>query len=206
MEKRIEVCRMRAGDLKTEFGNPRKISKNKLAELEESIKTYGDFGIFLIDEHDNVIAGNQRLKAVLNLYGPDAELDCKRLIGYTKEELRSINVKDNVHAGTWDLEMLADWSIKAPAHDGIVEAKTKPPEERRINEMELVPFEKYDYVLLVCKSSLDYDELIEKLGIRGKVCKITSKRTIRARAIWYHEFRKKLWGQKEEKTEEGSEA
>ena len=61
MEKRIESCRMKAGDLKTEFGNPRKIAKNKLIELEESIAAYGDFGIFLIDEDNNVIAGNQRL-------------------------------------------------------------------------------------------------------------------------------------------------
>ena len=75
MAKKIESCQMKAGDLKTEFGNPRKIAKNKLAELEESLSTYGDFGIFLIDEENNVIAGNQRLKAVLNLYGPDFEID-----------------------------------------------------------------------------------------------------------------------------------
>ena len=57
-------------------------------------------------------------------------------------------------------------------------------------------------MMFVCKSSLDYDELFEKLGIRGKVCKVTNKRTIKARAIWYHEFRNKLWGKKEEKKEE----
>ena len=202
MKKRIESCRMKAGDLKTEFGNPRKIAKNKLAELEESLSTYGDFGIFLIDEENNVIAGNQRLKAVLNLYGPDFEIDCKQLIGYSRQELREINVKDNTHAGTWDLDVLADWSTGAPSFGGIVDAKTKPVENRRLNEMELLPFEKYDYVMLVCKSTLDYDELIEKLGIRGRVCKVTNKRTIKARAIWYHEFRNKLWGKKEEKQEE----
>ena len=175
MKKRIESCRMKAGDLKTEFGNPRKIAKNKLAELEESLSTYGDFGIFLIDEENNVIAGNQRLKAVLNLYGPDFEIDCKQLIGYSRQELREINVKDNTHAGTWDLDVLADWSTGAPSFGGIVDAKTKPVENRRLNEMELLPFEKYDYVMLVCKSTLDYDELIEKLGIRGRVCKVTNK-------------------------------
>ena len=202
MAKKIESCQMKAGDLKTEFGNPRKIAKNKLAELEESLSTYGDFGIFLIDEENNVIAGNQRLKAVLNLYGPDFEIDCKRLIGYSRQELREINVKDNTHAGTWDLDMLADWSTGAPSFGGMVDAKTKPVENRRLMEMELLPFEKYDYVMFVCKSSLDYDELIEKLGIRGRVCKVTNKRTIKARAIWYHEFRNKLWGKKEEKQEE----
>ena len=94
-EKRIELCRMRAGDLKTGFGNPRKISKKKLEELTASFEKLGDFGVFLIDEENNVIGGNQRLKVVLHLYGPNKELDCKRLIGYTEAELRSINIRDN---------------------------------------------------------------------------------------------------------------
>lgn len=119
MEKRIELCQMRAGDIKTGFGNPRKISKKKMEELEFSMETYGDFGIYLLDEQDNVIAGNQRLKVVLKKFGPDTQLDCKRLIGYTKAELRAINIKDNTHAGDWDLDMLADWTAgpeRRPRH------------------------------------------------------------------------------------------
>ena len=50
--KHIELCRMRAGDLKTGFGNPRKISRAKLEELEQSLEMLGDFGIYLIDEED----------------------------------------------------------------------------------------------------------------------------------------------------------
>lgn len=192
--KSIEMCRMKVGDIKTDFGNPRKIRKPKMEELKESYQRLGDFGIFLIDEENNVIAGNQRLKVALELYGPGYEVECKRLIGYTKQELREINVKDNTHSGTWDLDLLADWSVSGPSFDGIIDAATKDAEDRRIREMELLPFEKYDYVLVVCRSPLDYDELIDKLGIRGKVCKITNKRTIRARAIWYNEFRNKLWG------------
>ena len=58
--KSIEMVTMRVGDLKTDFGNPRKITKKKRDELRESLATFGDFGIFLIDEKDNIIAGNQR--------------------------------------------------------------------------------------------------------------------------------------------------
>lgn len=56
MEKGIELCKKKAGEIKNGygFGNPRKISKKKL------------------------------------------------------EELRSINIRDNTHAGEWDLELLAD--------------------------------------------------------------------------------------------------
>ena len=60
-EKRVEICRMRAGDIKTGFGNPRKITRAKLEELEQSFELLGDFGIYLIDEEDNIIAGNQRV-------------------------------------------------------------------------------------------------------------------------------------------------
>ena len=92
-EKRIETLTMKVKDIKTGFGNPRKIGKKEAEELEESLEKYGDFGLFLIDEHDNVIAGNQRL-SILQRKDGDIEVLCKRLIGYTKSELRAINIKD----------------------------------------------------------------------------------------------------------------
>lgn len=53
MEERKERCirceKMRVGDLKHGFGNPRKITKKKAEELERSLEMFGDFGIFLID-------------------------------------------------------------------------------------------------------------------------------------------------------------
>lgn len=183
MEKRQVLCKMKAGDVKTGFGNPRKISKKKLEELEESFQSFGDFGIFLIDEEDNVIAGNQRLKVVLKLFGEDAEIDCKRLIGYTKAELRAINIKDNVHAGEWDLSELADWTADLNVNLGIEEVEL-PPEEREIPEMELIHYEKYDYVMICCRSVLDYNDLVRKLGIEGKKVSIATRK-INARAIWY---------------------
>ncbi len=64
-EKKIGLCQIKAGDIKTGFGNPRKIGKKKLEELAKSFDMFGDFGIYLIDKYDNIIAGNQRLKVVL---------------------------------------------------------------------------------------------------------------------------------------------
>ena len=46
MEKRIEVCKMKAGDIKTGFGNPRKISKKKLEELERSCAQFQFLGSY----------------------------------------------------------------------------------------------------------------------------------------------------------------
>ena len=183
-EKKIELCQIKAGDIKTGFGNPRKIAKKKLEELEKSFEIFGDFGIYLIDEHDNIIAGNQRLKVVLMNYGPDTILDCKRLIGYTQEELRAINIKDNVHAGEWDLDLLADWTADLNVDFGI-SSKDVPIDERRIKDIELIRYEKYDYVLLVCRNEVDYNNLLRLFGLENSKVLIAKHRKIKARAVWY---------------------
>lgn len=185
--KRIEVGKMRVGDLKHNFGNPRKISKKKSEELERSLDMFGDFGIFLIDEHDNVIAGNQR-SLILERRDPDIEVDVKRLVGYTEAELRAINIQDNVHAGEWDLELLADWTADLSLDLGI-DLNNDNPDERKIEDMELIRYEKYNYVMIVCKSEIDYNDLIRKLGIEGRKVAITKKRKIKARAIWYEQMK-----------------
>ena len=191
MEKRIEVCKIRAGDIKTGFGNPRKISKKKLEELEESFEMFGDFGIYLVDEDNNIIAGNQRLKVVLRKYGPDTILDCKRLIGYTPEELRAINLKDNIHAGEWDLDLLADWTADLNVDFGI-DAKEVDPNVREIKMMELIRYEKYDYVMIVCKNEPDYLQLTRALGIDESKVLIAKRRKIKARAIWYDDMKAQI--------------
>ena len=191
MEKRTELCKMRAGDLKTGFGNPRKISKKKLDELADSLEMLGDFGIYLIDEHDNIIGGNQRLKAVLRRYGPDTMLDCKRLIGYTEAELRAINIKDNTHAGEWDLDLLADWTADLNMSFGIDPA-AESPQERNIKMMELMRYEKYDYVMIVCRNEIDYLQLTRALGIDDAKVLVAKKRKIRARAVWYDDMKAQI--------------
>lgn len=189
-EKRIEVGKMRVGDLKYNFGNPRKITKKKAEELERSMDMFGDFGIFLIDEHDNVIAGNQR-SIILTRKDPDIVVDVKRLIGYSEAELRSINIMDNTHAGEWDLELLADWTADLNLDLG-VDLNNDNPEERKNEDMELIRYEKYNYVMIVCKSEIDYNDLIRKLGIEGKKVAVTKKRKIKARAIWYDQMKTQI--------------
>ncbi|MFR3808003.1 MAG: hypothetical protein ACLTX3_03270 [Lachnospiraceae bacterium] len=42
--------------------------------------------------------------------------------------------------------------------------------------MELINLEKYNYVLIVCKNELDYNELTRNLGIDGAIVRMGSKR------------------------------
>lgn len=193
MGKRIELCKKKAGDLKTGFGNPRKITRKKLEELETSFDLFGDFGIFLIDEQDNVIAGNQRLKVVLRKYGPDQEIDCKRLIGYSQAELRSINLRDNTHSGTWDEDILAEWTADLFIDPGIdPKEKKKHPDEMTLPDMELLRYEGYNYVLIVCDNEIDYKDLQNALGLKGRKMIVSEKRKIQARAVWYNDMKAQI--------------
>lgn len=196
MEKRIEIGKMRVGDLKHGFGNPRKISKKKSDELKRSMELYGDFGIFLIDEHDNVIAGNQR-SIILSRQDPDIMVDVKRLIGYSNAELRSINIMDNTHAGEWDMDLLAEWTADLNLDLGI-DLDNKDPRDRDIKDMELIRYEKYNFVLIACRNEIDYNDLVRKLGIEGKKVAMTKKRKIKARAIWYDQMKAQIVEKKEE--------
>lgn len=189
--KRIEVLQMKVKDIKTAFGNPRKIEKKKLLELEKSLEEFGDFGLFLIDENDNVIAGNQRL-SILKNKDPETMVTCKRLIGYTEAELRAINIKDNTHSGDWDLDLLADWTADLNIDLGIDPAKDKDPDEKSIKDMEPIRFEKYNYVVIACNNEIDYNELTRNLGIEGKKMRVAKKRSIKARAVWYHDIKAQI--------------
>lgn len=188
-KKRIEVVEMKVKDLKDGFGNPRKITKKKREELAKSLEDHGDFGIFLIDEHDNIIAGNQRA-SILREKNEDTVVLCKKLIGYSKSELRAINIRDNVHSGDWDLDLLADWTADLNIDLGLDLAES--PEERKIKDMELIHYEKYDYVLIACRYETDYNDLVRKLGIEGKKVKVCKSRGIKARAIWYEDMKAQL--------------
>lgn len=184
MEKKIELVKLKVSELKTGFGNPRKIKKQNLSELKDSINTFGDFGVFVIDEENNLISGTQRARAMQE-QGIDADVDCKRLVGYSEVEKRIINVKCNQHAGEWDADKLAAWlkdvDIKIDIHDGNAE-------NQEVDSMPLNAFEKYDYVLIVCRNELDYINLQRKLGIEGKKQNMNGKKLVRARAVWYDEI------------------
>lgn len=186
-EKRIELRKgVPVSELKFDFGNPRKITKKKKEELRRSMQAYGDFGIIIADENMSVIGGSQRA-TVIKEDNPDATVDVKVLIGYSEAEKRAINIRDNTHAGDWDMDLLAEWTADLNLDLGL-DLKATNPHEMKKKEMELINYEKYNYVLIVCRNELDYNELTRKLGINGAIVKMNDKKKLKARAIWYDEI------------------
>lgn len=194
MDKRIEVVELPVSDLKTEFGNPRKPLKKKAKEkLKESLDNLGDFGVIVIDENNNIISGHQRVSILKD--NPDTPVLCKRLIGYSESELKAINIKANTHAGEWDMDKLAEWTADLKI-DLSLDLGNLTTKESKIKDMELIRYEKYDYVMIVCRNEIDHLNLMRALGIDDKkvlVAKTSTKdRKIKARAIWYDDIKAQI--------------
>lgn len=198
MAKEIKILELEVGELKNGFGNPRKITKKKMQELESSLENLGDFGVFVIDEHKNLIAGTQRAAALCKK-DPHIKVTCKMLIGYTEAELRAVNLVDNTHAGDWDLDALSAWTADLNIDIGI-DATKKELDARTIPELEPIRFERYDYVVIACNNEIDYNELIRNLGLEGRKIKV-AKRRLKARAVWYHEIKAQIVPKKDAKPE-----
>lgn len=194
-KKRIDVVEMRVCDLNYEFDNPRKpLTPKRKKDLEESLEKLGDFGVIVIDENNSILSGNQRVKILMAL-DPNRKVLCKRLVGYTDGEKKAVNIKANVHAGEWDMKKLAEWtgSLHIDLSTDLTVLNTKEP---KIKGMELIRYEKYDYVMIVCRNEVDYNNLIRSLGIEDKkvlVAKTRDKdRKIKARAIWYDDMKAQI--------------
>lgn len=203
-EKRIEVVEVRLGDLVGMDGNPRKISPKKKKELRKSFEMFGDFGIRVIDERNRIISGHQSVDTLIAMYGEDEKTLCKRLIGYSEPELKAINIKANTHSGEWDLDKLAAWTADLNVDLGL-DLPQKDADERVIRKMELIRYEKYDYVMIVCRNEIDYLNLVRALGIEGQMISISKgkngERKIKARAIWYDKMNAKIVPNKKDNEE-----
>jgi hypothetical protein len=116
------------GQLKGLPKNPRFIRTKDFEDLKESIKecpemTYiREVVVFPFNEHYIVIAGNMRFKAMEEL--GFKSIPCKVLHKSTPiKTIREIAIKDNVHSGKddwdiiandWDIEEVSSWNKETP--------------------------------------------------------------------------------------------
>lgn len=116
--KKIEEVHLTPGELKLDFGNPRTISPRELEKLKKSIEKFGDFGVIVINENNQVLSGNQRISVMrdMNLQVP---VLCKRLVGYSLSEQKAINIRANKAAGKFDNVEINKWleDIKVEIED-----------------------------------------------------------------------------------------
>lgn len=89
--------------------NPRKLSDEQAEKLKESLNKFNLVEIPAIDSHNKILAGHQRIKIMLLLGRGEEEIDVRvpnREL--TKEEFKEYNLRSNIEAGEWNLELLSD--------------------------------------------------------------------------------------------------
>jgi hypothetical protein len=101
---------MKIGQIKPNPNNPRVIKDESFYKLVKSIKEFPKMMTLrplIIDSNNMIIAGNQRLKALKDLDYKEIPDDwIKKAEDFTENELNEFKLKDNVHAGEWDIDML----------------------------------------------------------------------------------------------------
>jgi site-specific DNA-methyltransferase (adenine-specific) len=94
-------------ELKEYDDNPRKVPKETYAALIKNIQANGYTNRLIVNTSNVVLGGNQRLRALrelgyneIDVLVPNVEL--------TEEQENRINITDNLSAGIWDFDVLAN--------------------------------------------------------------------------------------------------
>lgn len=129
---------MNLSDLAPSIKNPRKISKEQLASLKESLEAFGDLsGIVYNRTTKRLVGGHQRAKALpenavitinqtlahrtkqgtvaLGHVSVDGELYAYREVDWDEGTELSANIAANKHGGDWDMSILPDILLELDA-------------------------------------------------------------------------------------------
>ena len=99
----MQIKRYKLADLNLLEDNPRIIDTYKFQTLVESLKDFPemlDVRPLIVDEELNVLCGNMRYRAALELGFKD--IPAKMILGLTEERKKELIIKDNISFGEWD--------------------------------------------------------------------------------------------------------
>lgn len=89
--------------------NPRKLTEEKKQKLLASLEKFDVVEIPVVNIDNTIIAGNQRVKVLMDLARGEELIDVRlpnRAL--TEEELKEYNITSNTHVGIWDVEILEE--------------------------------------------------------------------------------------------------
>jgi len=110
----MKIEKRKVKDLKFYLGNPRQMKPEMLRKLENSIKEFGVVEPLVINKNNEVIGGNQRLKALQKL-GID-EVDVI-VLDLEKNKEKALNLALNKIQGEWNYKLLRDFAIDLDVED-----------------------------------------------------------------------------------------
>jgi len=89
--------------------NPRQMTEKQNADLRKSLEKFGLAEIPAVQPDGTLVAGHQRIRILVELEGPDYEIDVRvpsRKL--TDEEFREYLIRSNKNLGEWDMDVLAN--------------------------------------------------------------------------------------------------
>jgi len=117
----VEIKVMKLSELVHNERNPRYIKSKKHQELMKSLKEFPEMKLLreiIVDENNLILAGDKRVYALEEL--DYAEVTVKQVFNLTEDQKDEFIVKDNIHNGEWDSDIianqfdagkLADWGV-----------------------------------------------------------------------------------------------
>ena len=107
---------MKFSQLKPNPKNPRKITEEKLSQLEKSLKEFGSLDGFVYNRKtDRLIGGHQRQKIFKDAKITQGKVHWQghefpyREVNWSEEKEKAANIAANKGGGEWDKEILAEW-------------------------------------------------------------------------------------------------
>jgi hypothetical protein len=163
--------------------NPR-VNTGAISQVAESIRLFGFRVPLVVDADGNIIAGHTRYRAAISL--GMTQVPCVLADDLTQEQRDAFAVAENRTSdfAFFDVEklgkfvegidpaLLAAFDIDAVllggggSDDDDDMLKVKDPEKR--NGLDLAPFERYQYVMVLCRTEHDYLNLLDQLGLEDK--------------------------------------
>ena len=120
-------------DLKEHEKNPRKITKDQMEKLKQSLKSFNYVETIVINLDNTILAGHMRIKALKALGRGKEEIEVRapnRQL--TPKEAEEYLIRSNKNSGEWDWERLAnEWEIPDLFNWGFTEdeLQVKDPEK-----------------------------------------------------------------------------
>lgn len=100
-------------DLLPNEENPRKIGRKAYEQLKKSLVEFPEMKQLreiIVDENMEILAGHQRIYALKDLGYEDVYV--RQVTGLTQKQKREFMIKDNVSAGEWDSDIIANsWDL-----------------------------------------------------------------------------------------------
>ena len=189
---------IKLSNIKPNPNNPRVIKDEKYKLLVKSLREFPEMMAFrpiVVDENWVSLGGNQRLKALQEIYGKEGDIPDEWVSmadNWSEDRKQEFVFKDNISFGEWDLGMLNKWKKFDLAQWGLdlqkkIKEMTEDEFQQTFNNIKnndalypIVPKfdEKHEVFIIVSDSEVDANFLREKLAMnkmrsykRGKVSK-----------------------------------